>query len=202
MPTLDATITCPECGHERRETMPTNACRFFYRCEGWRARGERCRVVTLFHYPRPLPHPRAPSGKLESGGTFPTRARPATPSTASPGRTRDAPTLGDGGIRAPWDTPNRLVLAAWLAPLRPLATPECPLGAGGSRVRISPSRLKSERQAGRGVDVAMLGHHSTPARRKDTRGAPPATLGWEAPVFLRSSRRPGPSSAERCRCRW
>jgi len=26
-------ITCPQCGHEKEETMPANACRFFYECE-------------------------------------------------------------------------------------------------------------------------------------------------------------------------
>ena len=30
----EATITCPKCGHSARETMPTNACQHFYRCEG------------------------------------------------------------------------------------------------------------------------------------------------------------------------
>lgn len=25
-------ITCPECGHEQRERMPTDACQFFYEC--------------------------------------------------------------------------------------------------------------------------------------------------------------------------
>ena len=27
-------ITCPHCGHQRAETMPEDACQFFYRCEG------------------------------------------------------------------------------------------------------------------------------------------------------------------------
>ena len=30
--TLDATLTCPECGAARVEEMPTNACQFFYTC--------------------------------------------------------------------------------------------------------------------------------------------------------------------------
>jgi len=30
---LLSTITCPECGHKKEETMPTNACQFFYECE-------------------------------------------------------------------------------------------------------------------------------------------------------------------------
>ena len=28
-----STITCPGCGHRKRELMPTNACCFFYECE-------------------------------------------------------------------------------------------------------------------------------------------------------------------------
>lgn len=37
---LRSTITCPECGHAQEETMPTDACRFFYECAGC---GERLR---------------------------------------------------------------------------------------------------------------------------------------------------------------
>jgi len=28
-----STITCPECGHSKTETMPTDACLWFYECE-------------------------------------------------------------------------------------------------------------------------------------------------------------------------
>jgi len=31
---LRSTITCPECGHRQTETMPTNACQWFYECKG------------------------------------------------------------------------------------------------------------------------------------------------------------------------
>lgn len=34
---LDSVITCPLCGHAKRETMPKNACLFFYKCEGCKA---------------------------------------------------------------------------------------------------------------------------------------------------------------------
>jgi hypothetical protein len=27
-------ITCPHCGHRKREEMPLGACQFFYECEG------------------------------------------------------------------------------------------------------------------------------------------------------------------------
>lgn len=30
---LESTLTCPRCGHIRQETMPTDACQFFYECE-------------------------------------------------------------------------------------------------------------------------------------------------------------------------
>jgi hypothetical protein len=33
-PVLESVITCPKCGHRKRETMPTDACRFFYECAG------------------------------------------------------------------------------------------------------------------------------------------------------------------------
>jgi hypothetical protein len=29
-----STITCPTCGFAKSETMPVDACRFFYECEG------------------------------------------------------------------------------------------------------------------------------------------------------------------------
>jgi hypothetical protein len=29
----ESTITCPECGHSKLETMPTDACQWFYECE-------------------------------------------------------------------------------------------------------------------------------------------------------------------------
>ena len=30
---LQSTITCPSCGHKKEETMPTDACQYFYECE-------------------------------------------------------------------------------------------------------------------------------------------------------------------------
>ena len=30
---LQSIMTCPECGHKKEETMPTNACQYFYECE-------------------------------------------------------------------------------------------------------------------------------------------------------------------------
>jgi len=35
---LESTLTCPVCRHFKRETMPTDACQWFYECE-------RCHTV-------------------------------------------------------------------------------------------------------------------------------------------------------------
>ncbi len=32
--TLESTLTCSHCGHTKMETMPTDACQWFYECEG------------------------------------------------------------------------------------------------------------------------------------------------------------------------
>ncbi|QBH96364.1 hypothetical protein EKN56_08110 [Limnobaculum zhutongyuii] len=29
---LESTLTCPHCGFSRKETMPTDACLFYYEC--------------------------------------------------------------------------------------------------------------------------------------------------------------------------
>ncbi len=34
---LNSVITCPNCGHRKREEMPTDTCWFFYECAGCRA---------------------------------------------------------------------------------------------------------------------------------------------------------------------
>ncbi|MCG3190194.1 MAG: hypothetical protein LKCHEGNO_02828 [Burkholderiaceae bacterium] len=38
IPQLESVLTCPVCGHTKRETMPTDTCQFFYECE-------RCKTV-------------------------------------------------------------------------------------------------------------------------------------------------------------
>ncbi|HVS90432.1 MAG TPA: GDCCVxC domain-containing (seleno)protein [Mucilaginibacter sp.] len=30
---LQSVITCPQCGYQKTETMPIDACRYFYHCE-------------------------------------------------------------------------------------------------------------------------------------------------------------------------
>ncbi|WP_246270726.1 GDCCVxC domain-containing (seleno)protein [Hongsoonwoonella zoysiae] len=32
--TLESTLTCPNCGHAKTETMPTDSCQWFYACTG------------------------------------------------------------------------------------------------------------------------------------------------------------------------
>ncbi len=34
---FNSTLTCPNCGHAKTEIMPTDACQWFYECEGCRA---------------------------------------------------------------------------------------------------------------------------------------------------------------------
>ena len=34
---VDSVITCPQCGFAKRETMPTDACQFYYECNGCKA---------------------------------------------------------------------------------------------------------------------------------------------------------------------
>ncbi|MFT6867062.1 MAG: hypothetical protein ACJA08_001901 [Cyclobacteriaceae bacterium] len=29
----ESVITCPKCGYQKEETMPTDACQYFYECE-------------------------------------------------------------------------------------------------------------------------------------------------------------------------
>ncbi len=33
-PVLESVLTCPQCAHVKSEVMPTDACQFFYECEG------------------------------------------------------------------------------------------------------------------------------------------------------------------------
>ncbi|MFZ6048618.1 GDCCVxC domain-containing (seleno)protein [Pseudomonas sp. CR3202] len=34
---LESVLTCPHCGHAQQETMPTDACQFFYECSHCKA---------------------------------------------------------------------------------------------------------------------------------------------------------------------
>lgn len=35
---LQSVITCPDCGHQKEEMMPTDACQFFYECS-------KCKII-------------------------------------------------------------------------------------------------------------------------------------------------------------
>lgn len=49
---LKSIITCPKCGHKEEETMPTDACQFFYQCKNCngviRPIGEDCCVFCSY----------------------------------------------------------------------------------------------------------------------------------------------------------
>ena len=55
---LQSTITCPLCEHQETETMPTDACQFFYDCKGCGVllrtkRGDCCVFCTFGTLPCP-----------------------------------------------------------------------------------------------------------------------------------------------------
>ncbi|HEY9841575.1 MAG: GDCCVxC domain-containing (seleno)protein [Candidatus Sericytochromatia bacterium] len=49
---LVSRLTCPQCGHQAEEVMPTNACIFFYTCSGCQQRlrplGQDCCVFCSY----------------------------------------------------------------------------------------------------------------------------------------------------------
>jgi hypothetical protein len=49
---LTSIIRCPQCGFSKEETMPTDACQFFYRCTSCdallRPQGEDCCVFCSY----------------------------------------------------------------------------------------------------------------------------------------------------------
>ncbi len=52
MKDIKSTITCPECGHQKLETIPTDACLFFYVCTNCETRlrpvGKDCCVFCSY----------------------------------------------------------------------------------------------------------------------------------------------------------
>ncbi len=67
---LTSVVTCPKCGHAKAETMPTDACLFFYECEGCKTRlqpkpGDCC--VFCSYGTVPCPPIQAQGGK-DAGG--------------------------------------------------------------------------------------------------------------------------------------
>jgi hypothetical protein len=49
---IESTLTCPQCGYQSVEEMPSNACRFFYTCgscgEGLKPRPGDCCVFCSY----------------------------------------------------------------------------------------------------------------------------------------------------------
>ncbi|WP_244523570.1 GDCCVxC domain-containing (seleno)protein [Bosea sp. BIWAKO-01] len=84
---LQSTITCPHCAHAVTETMPTDACQYFYECKGCGAllrplEGDCCVYCSYGSTPCP-PIQAAACGSLEATGC-------CAPST-SPGPRRALP---------------------------------------------------------------------------------------------------------------
>ena len=55
---LQSVLTCPSCGTARTQTMPTDACQFFYECPGcktllWPKRGDCCVFCSFGSVPCP-----------------------------------------------------------------------------------------------------------------------------------------------------
>jgi hypothetical protein len=55
---LQSSLTCPECGHQSTETMPIDACQYFYDCAGCGAvlkpaRGDCCMFCSYGSEPCP-----------------------------------------------------------------------------------------------------------------------------------------------------
>jgi hypothetical protein len=68
---LESTVTCPHCATAKTETMPTDACRFFYVCTGCGARlrpkpGDCCVFCSYGSVPCP---PMQAERASESGAT-------------------------------------------------------------------------------------------------------------------------------------
>ncbi len=66
---LQSVITCPNCSTAKMETMPTDACQFFYECESCGARlkpqpGDCCVFCSYGDVPCPPVQEARASGKL------------------------------------------------------------------------------------------------------------------------------------------
>ncbi len=78
---LESTITCPHCNHRATETMPTDACQYFYECKGCGAllkplAGDCC--VFCSHGSVPCPPIQAAAEGQEDAGCCGSSARLAT----------------------------------------------------------------------------------------------------------------------------
>ena len=66
---LQSTLTCPKCGHQATEIMPTDVCQFFYDCKGCGARlrpfaGDCCVFCSYGSVPCPPIQENNPPGRL------------------------------------------------------------------------------------------------------------------------------------------
>ena len=64
-------LTCPECGHQETETMPSDACQFFYDCKGCKTvlrpnRGDCCVFCSFGTVPCPSIQEARESGAFAS----------------------------------------------------------------------------------------------------------------------------------------
>ncbi|MSP50097.1 MAG: hypothetical protein EXQ95_12325 [Alphaproteobacteria bacterium] len=67
-----STIACPACGHTAEETMPTDACQFFYDCRGCGTllrpkQGDCCVFCSYGSVPCPPVQVQRTSGASDSG---------------------------------------------------------------------------------------------------------------------------------------
>lgn len=70
---LESTLACPGCGHRKTETMPTDACLYFYECEGCGAvlrpkKGDCCVFCSYGTVPCPPVQEARATGSDGSGG--------------------------------------------------------------------------------------------------------------------------------------
>lgn len=112
---LTSIITCPVCGYEATERMPTDACQFFYDCRGCgtllRPKERDCCVFCSYGS---VPCP--PIQEARAGGTAAACCGPAMADRGdirSAARPRDW--AGDWrGLAGLWGVPGGIMLAAWL----------------------------------------------------------------------------------------
>lgn len=69
---LQSVITCPHCGSQANETMPTDACKFFYECKGCGTllkplAGDCCVFCSYGSVPCPPIQAAASGGSQETG---------------------------------------------------------------------------------------------------------------------------------------
>ena len=79
---LQSTISCPNCGNKKEETMPTDACQYFYECEKCKQvfkpkQGDCCVYCSYGSVACPPIQQDIYSG--ESGPPLPVQSRPAIP---------------------------------------------------------------------------------------------------------------------------